>query len=75
MARLETWGGTSFKLWDTMTGQHRSTFDGHKGRVMDVAFSADGKLIASGSFETTVKLWDFATGDATDLRGTYGCRR
>jgi len=30
--------------------------------VVSVAFSADGKLIVSGSLDTTVRLWDAATG-------------
>jgi WD40 repeat protein len=27
-----------------------------------VAFSSDGKLVASGSYDRTVKFWDAATG-------------
>ncbi|KAI9785620.1 MAG: hypothetical protein M1816_000367 [Peltula sp. TS41687] len=38
------------------------TLEGHSGAVSSVAFSADGKLIASGSADQTVKLWDAATG-------------
>src|SRR5207253_5574532 len=39
-----------------------SSFKGHTGLVFSVAFSPDGKVLATGSFDNTVKLWDFATG-------------
>jgi WD40 repeat protein len=34
----------------------------HAGEVTSLAFSPDGKLIASGSWDTTARLWDAATG-------------
>lgn len=35
---------------------------GHTGWVFSVAYSPDGKTIASGSVDKTIKLWDAATG-------------
>jgi WD40 repeat protein len=34
----------------------------HGGAVWSVAFSPDGKTLASGSMDKTVKLWEVATG-------------
>jgi len=39
------------------------TLTGHSGSVQCIAFSPDGKQIASGSYDRTIKLWDAATGD------------
>jgi serine/threonine protein kinase len=43
---------------------------GHIGNVRSVSFSPDGKTIASGSDDKTVKIWDAATG--TILRSLRG---
>lgn len=43
---------------------------GHVGNVRSVSFSPDGKTIASGSDDKTVKIWDAATG--TILRSLRG---
>ena len=49
---------------------------GHKSTVWGVAFSPDGKRLASGSEDWTIRLWDVATGAALQaLKGHKGCVR
>lgn len=38
------------------------TLTGHADRVKAIAFSPDGKMMASGSADQTIKLWDCDTG-------------
>ena len=33
--------------------------DAHSNWIMSVAFSPDGTKIVSGSFDKTIKVWDF----------------
>ena len=48
----------------------RGTLKGHTGGVISVAYSPDGKTLASCSSDGTVKLWDVATGqERASLRG------
>jgi RNA polymerase sigma factor (sigma-70 family) len=49
-------------LWDVATGEEVSPFPRHHCAVMSVAFSPDGKLLATGSQDHTVGLWEPATG-------------
>ena len=39
-----------------------SPFEGHRNQVNSVAYSADGKQIASSSDDKTVRVWDVSTG-------------
>jgi WD40 repeat protein len=64
------------QMWDTTTGRRLNVLTGHLhilvedispdmsvfGKVEDVAFSPDGRLIATASWDQTARVWDVATG-------------
>ena len=43
-------------------GREFATLKGHPNGVLSVAYSPDGKRLASGDFGGTIKIWDAATG-------------
>ena len=48
----------SIHLWKVATGENVHTFWGHPTDIHDLAFSPDGTLLASGSYDGTILLWD-----------------
>ncbi|MFC1636202.1 WD40 repeat domain-containing protein, partial [Planctomycetota bacterium] len=53
--------------------QPSMTLGGHSDVVFGLAVSPDGKRIASGSFDKTVKVWDASTGaELMTLQGHNG---
>ena len=48
----------SVRLWDINTGENIHTFWGHPTDVWSIDFSPDGELLASGSYDGTILLWD-----------------
>jgi WD40 repeat protein len=59
-------------VWDAANGEQIPAFNQHSGggrpwsqAVMSVAYSPDGKRIASGDTEGVLKIWEAATGQET----------
>lgn len=50
-------------LWNLNTFMPVAALQGHTNNIHAVAFSPDGSLIASGSRDRTIRLWDGHTGE------------
>ena len=51
-------GDRNIQLWEVATLKVRREFTGHEGQIRALAFSPDGRLLGSGSADTTVLIWD-----------------
>jgi WD40 repeat protein/S1-C subfamily serine protease len=52
---------SSVRIWDVETGREVRKLEGHKGRVLSVAVSPDGRSVLTGG-DTRVILWDASDG-------------
>jgi WD40 repeat protein len=41
-----------------MTGKNIKTLSGHTNHVTSMCYSSDSKIIMSGSWDKTIKIWD-----------------
>lgn len=48
------------KVWEVETGRELFALTGHRGYVLNVAFSPDSGLIASGSEQNETIVWKIA---------------
>lgn len=55
-------------LWDVAAASTISRFPGHTAKVNTVAFSADSAVLASGSDDATVALWDCRSGSKRPIQ-------
>ncbi len=52
-------GKDVIQLWDVASGQDLGALPGHAWGIPSLVFSHDGKILASGSGDGTVLLWDW----------------
>lgn len=45
-------------VWDTRTWELLTRYDDHEANVPSIAWSPDGSLIASGSWDRTIRIWE-----------------
>lgn len=55
--------GAEINLWEAATGRLLNTLRGHTGRIQSLAFSPDGRWLASGSDvdQSLVYIWDMTS--------------
>jgi WD40 repeat protein len=57
----------TLRLWDIGTGKCSSVLCGHDHWVFCGVFSADSRLIVSGSKDKTIRFWDLGSGTNLDI--------
>ena len=51
---------STVRLWDVERGTCQNTLIKHSEPVYSVSFSPDGRLLATGSFDKAIYIWDIA---------------
>src|SRR5262249_43813524 len=71
-SRMLAWGGwrgSDIHLREVATGQERHRLSGHSGRLMALAFTADGSRLVSGGTDSTALVWDLTGRYAAEAGG------
>lgn len=59
LVTCDTYQG-AIRVWEVKTGALKETLKGHRYPVRSLAFSPDDLLLASGSSDNSIRLWDFS---------------
>ena len=67
---LATGGSTGIRIWGLSDNHAIADLHGHTDTINDMCFSPDGRLLLSGSADTTAKVWNPKSGKVLcDFRG------
>jgi WD40 repeat protein len=67
--------GNVIHLWDVAARQERCRLVGHTGSITTLAFQQQGVTLISGSYDTTVRLWDVKNVDREKVTQRSGSAR
>jgi WD40 repeat protein len=56
-------------LWNVDNAALQSTYAEHTAPIIQLAFSPNGKMLASASRDNTIRLWDIDNGTSRELSG------
>ena len=59
----------TLQIWEVESGKQIGICEGHKGKLIDVAFSPDGATIATSAHSEPARVWNTASGE---MVGTLG---
>jgi RNA polymerase sigma factor (sigma-70 family) len=57
--------GEVVHVWEAATGGKVRSFRGHRGEIQSLAFSDNGRRLASASWDSTVLIWDLAPAEVS----------
>jgi len=64
--------GLFLQRWSTRSGEDLPPFTGHRGPVITLTFSSDGRYLLTGSQDRSARLFDTVTGKSRALQGHKG---
>jgi len=65
--------GTGVRILEVATGKVQHSLEGHSNSASAIAYTPDGKVLATGGSDEKIKLWDLASGsEITTLEATHG---